>query len=180
MLSTASDASALGVTAFLIIAPLTLISGCLVFVRVFPWRNMFYSGWLAVVVLAAVLPIAIPAVIWPPSYYDDASGSGDCASIAKDYAADGMPPMVLYPVSARVEECSGTLSAGMGMLVHLKARGPYGIPFASARVTTTDIEHFSENGGTLLGMAALAAGVFAVSVPFAAAAHFRRQRPATT
>ena len=184
MLSTAGDASALVVTALLIIGPLALIGVFLAFVRMWPWRNVFYSAWLAAVVLAVVLPIAIPAAIWPPSYYDDASGSGDCASIAKDYAADGMPPMVLYPVSVRVEDCAGRLSdPGTRMLVHLKARGPYGITFATARVTETDIRHFSEDGGgELLGMLALTAGVVAVSLPFVLvllSGHIRRMRLST-
>ncbi|MEX2159976.1 MAG: hypothetical protein WEB04_11300 [Dehalococcoidia bacterium] len=129
----------------------------------------FYAAWAVAVLLAVVLPIAIPYAIWPQAYYDDADGSGDCASIAKDYAADG--PTALWPASVRVEECSGGLAdPGMRMLVHVQARGPYGIVVANATVTETDIRHFREDGsGMLFGMAALLAGVVAVSLPFALA-----------
>ena len=143
----------------------------------------FYVAWGIVVLLTLVLPIAVPFAIWPPAYYDDAEDSGDCASIAKDYAADG-PPMVFWPVSVRVEDCAGGLAdPGMRMLVHLEARGPYGITFATARVTETDIRHFREDGsGELVGMLALMAGVVAVSLPFSVVLlqrHFRAMRPAS-
>jgi len=130
----------------------------------------FSLAWAAAVALALVLPVAVPYAIWPPAYYDDAEDAGDCASIAKDYAADG-PPMVFWPVSVRVEDCAGGLAdPGMRMLVHLEARGPYGITFATARVTETDIQHFRGDGsGELVGMLALIAGVVAVSLPFAVA-----------
>ena len=142
----------------------------------------FYLAWAGAVLLALVLPVAVPYAIWPPAYYDDAEASGDCASIAKDYAADG-PPMVLWPVSVRVEDCAGELAdPGMGMLVHLEARGPYGIPFATARVTETDIQHFREDGSAVLvAMLALIAGMVAVSLPFGVVlvqGHLRAMRPA--
>ena len=169
--------------ALLVSLPLVFVFGILLGAKGRFKLGGFYTCWIAALALAVILPIAIPAAIWPPSYYDDASGSGDCASIAKDYAADGMPPMVLYPVKATTIRCTGLLAdSGFGMFVNLEARGPYGIPFATARVTETDIQHFREDGsGELVGMLALIAGMAAVSLPFGFVLlqrHLRVMRPA--
>jgi hypothetical protein len=127
----------------------------------------FYAAWAAVVLTALVVPVAVPFAVWPPAYFDDAQGSGDCASIAKDYAAEH-PATKLWPVSVDVERCTGTLSdPDMPFEARVEARGPYGIPFASGSVTRTDIRHFDGHGGVYLGLAALLGGVAAASLPFA-------------
>jgi hypothetical protein len=172
------------------IALLVLLPVVLVFVLLLGAKgrlrvNRFYAAWIATLALAFILPIAIPAAIWPPSYYDDSTGSADCASIAKDYAADGMPPMVLYPVKTTIIRCTGfgPADSGYGMFVDLEARGPYGIRFATAQVTETEIHYYDENGAReLFATVALLVGMVGVSLPFVAillSARARRVRHAT-
>jgi hypothetical protein len=132
----------------------------------------FYFAWLGSVLLALLLPVALPYAIWPPARFDKAEGSGDCGSIAKDYAAGETTraASTLWPMSARVERCEGTLAdADMQFEVVVRARGPYGIPFASGTVTRAGTLWEESTSGALFGLLALLAGACAVSLPCAAA-----------
>ena len=128
----------------------------------------FYAAWAIAAVLALLLPVAVPYAIWPPARFDKADSSGDCAGIAKAYAAEATNrAATLWPASVRVEQCAGTLSdPHMQFRTLVDARGPYGIRWASAEVTESNVGSFEENGGVALGLAALVAGVAAVSTPF--------------
>ena len=127
--------------------------------------SRFYIAWTTAVLLAVIVPIAVPLVLWPPAYYDDAL-IGDCAGIAKDYIADH-PIETMYPVSVDVQRCAGTPGSPVWQIeAQVEARGPYGIPFASGSVSRSDISYFDEHGDAYLGLAALLGGVVAVSLPF--------------
>jgi hypothetical protein len=130
----------------------------------------FYAGWAVAVLLALVLPVALPYVIWPPAHFDRASGSGDCAAVAKDYAVSEAhrSASMLLPLSAGVERCRGTLpDVDLEFDVVVKARGPYGIPFASAEVSRAGSQWSESISGGLFGLFALMSGVAVVSLPFA-------------
>jgi hypothetical protein len=144
-----------------------------------------YAAWTLAVLLAIVLPLAVPYAIWPPARFDGADSSGDCAGIAKSYAAaaTNRAASLLWPLSVRVDKCAGTLAdPQMQFQAQVNARGPYGIPFAAAAVTASSATWSESNGGAMLGLVALMFGVVAVSAPFGVVLlqrHFRAMRPAS-
>ncbi len=146
----------------------------------------FYAAWAFVVMLAVVLPIAIPYAIWPPGVLTEGTGplvnqTAACAWRARIDARNYTHfTASLWALSASVESCEG---ATAGLLVYtavVTAHGPYGIPFASTRVTRHGGGALKIDGsGAALGFLALVGGVALTSVPFAYLwlRHFLRGRP---
>ena len=129
------------------------------------WR--FYAGWACAVVLALVLPVAIPYAIWPQHEgpYDDDDMIAECGRVA-EIAAGGYPAS-LWALSSEVQSCSRDEAGVLIYSAKVIAHGPYGIPFATATVTPRDINWHDMDRGAGFGLAALIAGVVAVSIPFA-------------
>jgi hypothetical protein len=142
----------------------------------------FYVAWGFAVVLAAVLPIAIPYAIWPPTEHERGSFVGpDQAEIFERWALSRVSASQYFPYSVSVE--AGPLldvparGCGPAALHSLErsytatvtTRGPYGIPMGSVEVSCEN--QIPRPGGgldgyALLGLLALLGGVAAVSAPF--------------
>ncbi len=146
----------------------------------------FYATWAFVVMLAVVLPIAVPYAIWPPGIMTEGTGplvdrTAACAWRARNDARNYTHfTASLLPLSASVEWCGHSPEGLLVSMVVVKARGPYGIPFASSRVTSQGGEALKIDGsGAALGFLALVGGVALTSVPFAYLwlRHFLRGRP---
>ena len=126
----------------------------------------FYAAWAIALVLASVLPIAIPLALWPPregAHYGDMIA--ECGRRAENDAARETP-FIWMPLSSEVQSCERAEDGSLTYRATVQARGPYGIPYASGSVGPRDIEHLHEDGGVALSVAALLAGMFAVSIPF--------------
>lgn len=178
MLSLATDAFMLGVAVGFMLLVIAVAGAAYAFTRMRPAWRLFCAAWLGAMLLAFVLPLVLPVVIWPPAYFDDASDSADCASIAKDYASRTHPIARLWPSSAKVNECAGggLSERDFRFDVDVVAHGPYGIPFSSANISNNNEELLTADG-VMLGLIALMTGVFAVSIPFLAVlAHARIRR----
>ena len=131
----------------------------------------FYATWAFVVILAAVLPIAIPYFIWPPQSYE--RGSFD----------EPDPPNLPVPLPSNVSVESGPrpgieesrCHSGVAFqrlqrdsIAKLVLRGAYGIPIGSIEFTCT-AERGSRifiGGGLLLAGLAWFVGMAVVSAPF--------------
>lgn len=128
----------------------------------------FYAAWAFGLVLAVVLPIAIPYGIWPRDEGRHVDPMADCGRQAKLDARQYTHPVAsLWPLSASVQTCE-RLPDGVNLRyrAEVSARGPYGIPFASAHVSSTGGKALSPHGGQLLGLVALLSGAVLVSMPF--------------
>ena len=128
----------------------------------------FYSAWALAVLLAIVLPVAIPYAVWPLREGRQADPVAECGRRAKGDATRDHPSAFLWPLSVTVSICerSPENTPHLFYVAEVTARGPYGIPFATARVTTRNIEGFDHDGGLVLGALALLTGVGFVSIPF--------------
>jgi hypothetical protein len=129
----------------------------------------FYAAWSLAVALAVVLPSALPYVVWPPARFDGADGSADCAGVAKAYAAHATNPAAaaMWPLSVDIEHCWTTAADGLPRFdAQVDARGPYGIPFATATVSERGVIWHEQGGGAALGLIALLAGATFASFPF--------------
>lgn len=129
----------------------------------------FYSAWAFVVVLAVTLPIAIPYVIWPRNEGRHVDAVADCGRQAKLDARQYTHPVAsLWPLSASVQVCE-RLPDGVNLRyrAEVSARGPYGISFATADVSSSGGGALSPHGGLAVGLAALLSGIVLVSSPFA-------------
>ncbi|MCH7837965.1 MAG: hypothetical protein IIC26_05590 [Chloroflexi bacterium] len=125
----------------------------------------FYSAWALAVLLAFVLPVAIPYAVWPPREGRQTDLVAECGRRAKNNAILGTHPVAsLWPLSVTVSVCES--SPHLFYVAEVSARGPYGIPFASSRVTTRNIEALNPDGGFVIGSIALLTGVAVVSMPF--------------
>jgi hypothetical protein len=136
------------------------------------WR-VFYATWALVVLLALVLPFAIPYAVW-------ADNASICARRA-EVALGEEHRRQFALVSVRVLSCP---DSGVDWFsAELTFDGPYGVPTSTYDVTPSGAslaDHHTT--GELLGLIALAAGVLAVSIPFIILllrSHFRRLRAAS-
>ena len=127
----------------------------------------FYAAWALAVVLALVVPVAIPFALWPPRegrhYTDDLA---ECGRRAENDAARETP-LIWMPLSSDVHVCERDASGALVYVADVQARGPFGIPYASGSVDRYTIHHLNEHRGMTLGVAALLGGAIAASVPFA-------------
>ncbi len=146
----------------------------------------FYAAWVFVVMLAVVLPIAVPYAIWTPGVLTEGTGplvnqAAACAWRARIDARHYTHfTASLLALSSSVESCEGSVAGSLVYTAVVKARGPYGIPFASSRVTPQGGSALTGDGsGAALGFLALVAGVALTSVPFAYLwlRHILRGRP---
>ncbi len=126
----------------------------------------FYSAWALAVLLAIVLPVAIPYAVWPLREGRQADPVAECGRRAKIDARRDHPSASLWPLSVTIKACEWRPDGLPIYRAEVTARGPYGIPFASARVTTRDVEWFTPEGDVALGSLALLTGVAVVSMPF--------------
>jgi hypothetical protein len=111
-----------------------------------------------VAVLAVVLPIAIPYVVWAQS---DAPCAKYAAGAVRSAEYIRLPRT---PVSVDVFECA-LPPAGPAFRAKVTVHGPYGIPLESYSVTGGNIQqNGSEN--TVFAALALLGGVAFVSLPF--------------
>jgi len=134
----------------------------------------FYAAWAVAVLVALVLPVLLPYAM------ADNDGSA-CAQRVKTDAVKETPFIHLpVPLDVRVDSCSGSSAGTLRYRGEVTARGPYGVPFASATVSTGEYESLFPNERLFIGLAALAVGVMAVSLPFALLAllHTLERRPA--
>lgn len=140
------------------------------------WR--FWTAWAIAVFLAFVLPVAIPFAVWPPREGRHTDLMAECSRRAAQNAATETP-YIMLPLSSDVHFCERDEAGVLTYRADVEARGPYGIPYASGTVGYRDIRHLREHGGVTLGVAALFADAFAVSLPFALvfARSQLRQRP---
>lgn len=122
------------------------------------WR-VFYAAWALAILLALVLPFAIPYAIWPD--YDS-----PCASYAKGGLGEEHRGGPFALTSVRVLDCPDDDVPRFAAEVTF--HGPYGVPTGTYLVTSSDAGGLvdAHTSGELLGLIALVAGVFAVSTPF--------------
>ena len=134
----------------------------------------FYVAWALAVILALVLPVAIPYFIWPPQSYDQQGFDPTQAKLHGPYAgiASVLPSSVrVKAVEPPTRTCfSGPAERRLrsGTVSNVVFHGEYGIPFASVRVDCDGgpFGGFSARGiGFLSGFAWLL-GILIVSVPF--------------
>ena len=146
----------------------------------------FYAAWAFVVMLAVVLPIAVPYAIWPPGVLTEGTGplvnrTAACEWRARIDARNYTHfTASLLALSSSVESCEGSSAGSLVYTAVVTAHGPYGIPFASTRVTRHGGGALTGDGsGAALGFLALVGGVALTSVPFAYLwlRHVSRGRP---
>jgi hypothetical protein len=125
----------------------------------------FYAAWALAVILALVLPVAVPFAIWPPREGRQNELNAECGRRA-EMDASRETPYSLLPLSSSVAFCQRDDAGGLLYRATVQARGPYGIPYASGSVGPRDIQHLSEHRGVTLGFLALLGGVAAMSAPF--------------
>ena len=124
----------------------------------------FYAGWPLAVALAFVLPIGVPFAVWPREGWQS-NLVAECGRRA-EYNPASETPFIWMPLSSDVQFCERDEAGVLIYRAKIQARGPYGIPVASGSVSPRDIQHLRGHGGAALGVAALFAGVAAVSLPF--------------
>ena len=134
----------------------------------------FYVAWALAVILALVLPVAIPYFIWPPQSYDQQGFDPTQAKLHGPYAEIAS----LLPSSVRVkavEPPTRTCFSGpaerrlrSGTVSNVVFHGAYGIPFASFDVSCNTEGGIAVNVGpiTMLALLAWVAGAVVVSAPF--------------
>ncbi len=146
----------------------------------------FYAAWAFVVMLAVILPIAIPYAIWPPGVLTEGTGplvnqTAACAWRARIDARNYTHfTASLLALSSSVDSCEGSVTGSLVYTAEVTAHGPYGIPFASTRVTPQGGEALKVDGsGAALGFLALVGAVVPTSAPFAylRLRHILRGRP---
>jgi hypothetical protein len=137
----------------------------------------FYAAWVLVVIIAAVLPIAIPYFIWPPTDYKGPSLDGTVQPhLYGGYSllASFVPSSVSVDPVPRTDIQNGKCIAGPAYRQQRDAtasvvlRGAYGIPFGSIDATcrTQSGLSISTGGGLLLASLAWIVGMAFVSAPF--------------
>ena len=141
----------------------------------------FYLAWGAAVVLALVVPVAVPYAIWPPP--DTGPGSWARTADAEMFgrwARTQIEGTRFVPTSVEVQagpllrepvSCGGPVAMHKLPRVYtaeVTVRGPYGIPLTTYEVHCTgwDRTGRTEGGMALLGLGALLTGVIAVSILF--------------
>ncbi len=147
----------------------------------------FYAVWAFVVMLAVVLPIAVPYVIWPPGIMTENEWVQTDLTVACEERAklDAQHythfVAALLALSSSVESCEGATAGLLVYTAEVTAHGPYGISFASSpRVTSEGGQALKIDGsGAALGFLALVGGVALTSAPFGCAWlwHVLRRRP---
>ena len=92
----------------------------------------------------------------------------ECGRRAKNDATRDHPSAFLWPLSVTLSVCEWPPEHAPDphYVAEVTAHGPYGIPFASANVTTRDIEWSTLEGDVIIGTLALLTGVGFVSIPF--------------
>jgi hypothetical protein len=140
-----------------------------------------YAAWTLAVLLAIVLPIAVPYAIWrPPDTGPGSWGSVADAEMFGRWARTQIEGTRFVPTSVEVEagpllsapvRCDGPL--GMHELprvytAKVTVRGAYGIPLTTYEVRCNgwDRTGRTEGGMLVLGLGALLIGMVAVSMPF--------------
>ncbi len=134
----------------------------------------FFAVWAFAVMMAAVLPIAVPYAIWPPGIMTENEWvqtdlTVACEERAKLDAQHYTHPVAsLLALSSSVDSCEGATAGPLKYTAAVTAHGPYGIPFASSpRVTSQGGAALKlDGGGAALGFLALVGGVALTSLPF--------------
>ena len=120
----------------------------------------FYAAWALAVLLALVLPVAIPYALWRG---DDST----CARHATDALADGdYFGARRLPLSIDVRECI-SINDDLTLRAEVTVRGAYGIPIESYAVTADSVETLGTRANAFTSAIAVLAGAFVVSMPFA-------------
>ena len=120
----------------------------------------FYAAWALAVLLALVLPVAIPYALWRG---DDST----CAGHATDALADGdYFGARRLPLSIDVRECI-SINDDLTLRAEVTVRGAYGIPIESYAVTADSVETLGTRANAFTSAVAVLAGAFFVSMPFA-------------
>jgi len=145
----------------------------------------FYATWALAVLLALVLPVAVPFVLWGAESGAD-RWSGPEADVFghvarnKTEGARHLPASVSVSAGPLLDEpvgCDGPSamhSLSREYTADIAMRGPYGLPYATY-VVRCNIDgdggfyHVTEAhpATAVAGVAALFGGAFAVSIPFA-------------
>ena len=134
----------------------------------------FYVAWALAVILALVLPVAIPYFIWPPQSYDQQGFDPTQAKLHGPYAeiASLLPSSVrvkaVEPPTRRCHSGGAEMRLQSGTVYDVVLRGAYGIPFGSIEVscrTESGLKVFLGGGLLLAGLAWLS-GMAVVSIPF--------------
>ena len=148
--------------------------------------NRFYAAWAFVAMLAVVLPIAIPYAIWPPGIMTENEWVQTDRTVACEERAklDAQRythfTAALLALSSSVKSCEGSSAGSLVYTAVVTAHGPYGIPFASSRVTSQGGGALTGDGsGAARGFLAVVGGVALASTPFAYLwiRHVLRRRP---
>ncbi len=95
----------------------------------------FYSAWALAVLLAFVLPVAIPYAVWPLREGRQADPVAECGRRAKNDAIHGTHPVAsLWPLSVTLSVCEWPpeIAPYPVYVAEVTARGPYGFRFASS------------------------------------------------
>ena len=140
-------------------------------------KPRFYAAWGIAVLLALVVPLAVPYTVWVPGEASGHSAHASCVNHAKyNVVQNNRVAINLLALDVSVDACSGTAGEWDTYDAGIVARGAYGIPYASGRVTAADTQFLSPTGGLVLNVIALLVGAFAVSLPFLFVAAQRRAR----
>ncbi len=141
----------------------------------------FYLAWGVAVVLAFVLPVAVPYAIWPPPDTGPGSWAGTAdAEMFGRWARTQVEGTRFMPTSVEVEAgplLSAPVPCGGPVAMHklprlytakVAVRGAYGIPLTTYEVRCDgwDRTGRTEGGMLLLGLGALLIGMVGVSLPF--------------
>ncbi|MEX0785971.1 MAG: hypothetical protein WD939_04985 [Dehalococcoidia bacterium] len=143
----------------------------------------FYFAWGLAVLLALVLPVAVPYAIWPPGAIAEegrhADGPAECGRRAKIDARNYTHfSASMLPLSSDVERCYRPPGGDLIYTAKVTAHGPYGIPIASTNVGPTGGGALTGDGrASLFAMLALVSGAVLVSMPFALLAVRSALRP---
>jgi hypothetical protein len=141
----------------------------------------FYAAWALALVLAFVLPIAVPYALWAHIEGAHADPAAEFGRRAKVQIRAGGYVRFPMPLTASVEDTEASGGPPVYQAI-VTARGPYGIPAGAYRVSDSGISRDEASENSAVAFAVLLAGVVAVSTPFVFVLlqrHFRAMRPAS-
>ncbi len=133
----------------------------------------FYSAWALAVLLAFVLPVAVPYAVWP-------SDDSRCARYARGALQSAGYVLPRTPLTVNVLDCPDEPAQIPRFRAEVTAHGPYGVALRSYLVgDPVGIRRLDSGGSGLIAGGALVAGAALVSIPFTFfwLRHVLRRRP---